>query len=261
MSGWLLLFEVGGKILAVAGWLCGAPVWLCLAGIFIPDFVLLYQMFAPSAQSLCPVVTHFQTVEREVWLTIDDGPDPVDTPRILAALSQRGAKATFFLIGKRVEMFPDLARQIVAAGHEIGHHTYSHPTRTFWLAGAARVARELDHALTAFHAVGVTPRWFRPPVGIKNFFLAEALKRRGLTCIGWSLRSFDSVSRDPAEVASRIRTRVQPGALLLLHEGERLARNVRGAAIEQVLAELAGAGYRCVLPSPASLRERRGNTA
>src|SRR5882757_7713989 len=84
-----------------------------------------------------PVVTRFATPRREVWLTIDDGPDPEDTPQLLTLLATHDAHATFFVIGERAAAHPALIRAITDAGHEVAHHTYTHPLRTFWYASPA----------------------------------------------------------------------------------------------------------------------------
>ncbi|MEO7413994.1 MAG: polysaccharide deacetylase family protein, partial [Opitutaceae bacterium] len=201
-----------------------------------------------SASGICPVITRFQARASEVWLTIDDGPDPGDTPRILDALDRHSARATFFVIGERAAAHPDLVAEILRRGHEIAHHTHTHPARTFWSAGPRRVRAELDQALVAMRRAGANPRWFRPPVGFKNIFLSRELARRGLENVGWNVRSYDSRSNDPARVAARVIAQVRAGSILLMHEGEWLDSRVRVRAIELVLSALTERGFACVLP-------------
>jgi peptidoglycan-N-acetylglucosamine deacetylase len=241
------------KVVSVALWFAG---WqgAALIVFFGTDVFLLHGVFVPSAQGICPVFTRFETDRSEIWLTIDDGPDPADTPRILDLLDGHGARATFFLIGERAANQPAIVAEIVRRGHEVAHHTHTHPARTFWCAGPARVRRELDAALAAMRPAGTPPRWFRPPVGIKNFFLGGELAKRGLRCVGWSVRSYDSIMRDPAKVAGRVMAKIRPGAIVVMHEGEWLDRNVRVRALELVLEALAARDVRCVLPPPAQLR-------
>jgi peptidoglycan-N-acetylglucosamine deacetylase len=249
----LLTLFVTGKVSAILLWVSGGNLWLgliCFAG---PALVLFYHLFVPGAQGLGRVQTRFRTRRREIWLTIDDGPDEVDTPRTLALLARHGARATFFLIGERAAQMPHLVRAIVEAGHEIGHHTHTHPSGSFWCAGPARVRRELDQALAAYAASGVRPRWFRPPAGIKNVWLDPELRRRGLRHVGWSLRSLDTIRRDPAAVLARVERRVRPGDIVVLHEGPRLHPRVRRHALERLLPALARRGYACVLPPPDNL--------
>jgi peptidoglycan/xylan/chitin deacetylase (PgdA/CDA1 family) len=249
---WLLLTIVlAGKAAALfVGW--SAPL-VALVLWFGPDLLLAYHVFAPRAQGLLRMHRRFATDRREVWLTIDDGPDPEDTPRILALLAARDARATFFVIGENAAAHPELVRAIAAAGHEVAHHTHTHPVAAFWCAGPARVARELDDALGALRAAGVTPTRFRPPVGIKNLWLAPALRSRGLTAVGWSARGLEHWLGDAQVVANRVLSGVAPGAILLLHEGPRMPAPIRVEAIRQVLEQLQAAGYRCVVPGPGQL--------
>jgi peptidoglycan/xylan/chitin deacetylase (PgdA/CDA1 family) len=250
----LLLVSAAGKIAAVLLWTLPPWRWAAAGCFFLPDLWLAYQVFVPSAQGICPVFTRFETPRAEIWLTIDDGPDEHDTPRILDLLDRYSARATFFLIGERAERHPRLVAETVRRGHEIGHHTQTHPVASFWCAGPARVGRELDRGLRALRTAGGEPRWFRAPVGIKSPFLGPALRRRGLRCVGWSVRSCDTVSRDPNRVAARVMRAVRPGAIVLLHEGPSLEPRVRVRALEQLLVQLAARQFACVLPAPESLR-------
>jgi peptidoglycan/xylan/chitin deacetylase (PgdA/CDA1 family) len=234
--------------------LTGANVPLALAVFFVPGLILLASLLVPSAPGLVRVCTRFETPRREVWLTIDDGPDPVDTPRTLKLLARHGARATFFLIGRKAAEHPNLVEAIRDAGHEIGHHTHTHPSGSFWCAGPARAARELEDACATFAAIGVVPTRFRPPVGIKNLFLEPLLEARALVCVGWTIRSWDSVRTDPDSLVAHVRQRLQPGAIILLHEGPRLAPAIRERGLAGLLEAITDDGYRCVVPEAGQLR-------
>lgn len=253
-----LAFVILGKAAGLALIASGANAPLALTVFFAPGLLLLASLLVPGAPGVARVHTRFATNASEVWLTIDDGPDPVDTPRTLDLLSRHNARATFFLVGERAAAHPDLVRAIVEAGHEIGHHTHTHPAGTFWIAGPRRTARELDDALAAFATAGARPTRFRAPVGIKNLFLEPALEARGLRCIGWSLRSLDTLQRDPTALVARVRRRLQPGAIVLLHEGPRLAPAIRERGLAALLTALEEEGYRCVIPEPDLLRTQAG---
>lgn len=253
-----LAFVILGKAAGLALLASGANAPLALAVFFVPGLLLLASLLVPGAPGVVRVHTRFATSAREVWLTIDDGPDPADTPRALDLLSRHNARATFFLIGEKAAAHPGLVRAIVGAGHEIGHHTHTHPAGTFWCAGPRRTAREVDDALAAFAATGARPAGFRAPVGIKNLFLEPVLEARGLRCIGWSLRSLDTLQRDPADLVARVRRRLHPGAIVLLHEGPRLAPAIRERGLAALLTALAEEGYRCVIPEPERLRTQDG---
>jgi peptidoglycan/xylan/chitin deacetylase (PgdA/CDA1 family) len=251
----MLLVSAAGKVVAVLLWAQGDWPWVTAAVFFIPDFFILYHVFVPSAQGVCRVFTRFVTTGQEVWLTIDDGPDADDTPRILDLLDQHRARATFFVIGERAARQPQLVAEIIRRGHQVGHHTQTHPAGTFWCAGPARTRAELDGGLATLRQAGAPPpRWFRAPVGIKNLFLAGALAARGLRCAGWTVRSRDTMSRDPVAVAARVMRNVQPGAIILMHEGPTLDRRVRVRAIALVLEALAARGLACVTPGGEQLR-------
>lgn len=249
---WLLVVvNLLGKIAAV--FVAPLAPVTAFAFWFGTDALLGYHLFAPQAQGLVRMHRRFSTGQREVWLTIDDGPDPEDTPQILTLLAAHRARATFFVIGRNALLHPELVQAIVAAGHEVAHHTHTHPTATFWCATPARVKRELDAGLAALHAIGVRPTRFRPPVGIKNLWLAPALAARGLTCVGWSARGLERSSSGAEAVAARVTRGLSPGAILLLHEGPRIPSAIRITAIACVLEQLRSRGYTCVVPRPEHL--------
>jgi peptidoglycan/xylan/chitin deacetylase (PgdA/CDA1 family) len=249
---WLLVIvNLAGKIAAIlVGWTAPAAA---LALWFLPDALLAYHMFSPRAQGLVRMHRRFSTARPEVWLTVDDGPDPEDTPRILELLAAHGARATFFVVGENAAIHPGLIRAIAAAGHEVAHHTHTHPLAAFWCASPAAVDRELDAGLEALRAAGVGPTRFRPPAGIKNLWLARALRARGLTCVGWSARGLERRRGDAETVAARAVRGLAPGAILLLHEGPRVPAAIRVHAIRRVLEGLRDRGYQCVVPEPDQL--------
>lgn len=222
-----------------------------LAPIFVSHVLLLYATLMPNCSWWGPVVRSFAATEREVWLTIDDGPSPAHTMRMLELLGQHGARATFFVIGELAEKYPHLLTEILMRGHEVANHTYSHPSGTFWCAGPRTVAREIDRCAAQLRITNERPaRFFRAPAGLTNPFVHPALERRRLQLIGWSARGFDTVQRDPARVAARIQAELKPGAIILLHEGHQVERDpdFHVACLELTLQTLAAAEYRCVIP-------------
>lgn len=252
---WLLLtVNLAGKMAAVL--VFGAAPASALALWFGPDLLLAYHVFVPRARGLGCMHRYFKTERREVWLTIDDGPDPEDTPQILKLLACYRARATFFVIGENAVRQPGLIWAIASAGHEVAQHTHTHPLATFWCASPARVARELDATSEILQQSGVKPTRFRPPAGIRNLWLAQALRRRGLTCIGWSARGLERCQTEADAVATRVMRGLRPGSILLLHEGTRVPATVRVAAIGRVLEQLHQQGYQCVVPDAVQLEGR-----
>ena len=242
------------KACALLLWSSGVPFGWCLALFLAADALLLWHLFMPGAQELVRVFTRFRTAAPEFWLTIDDGPDPDDTPKLLALLARHGARATFFLVGERAARNPALVAEIVRHGHEIGHHSQTHPAGGLWSATPGRLAAELDLPFAVLAAAGAPrPRRFRAPMGIKHPFLARALATRSLVCVAWSIRSRDSFARDPQAVAARVLRRLRPGAIVLMHEGSFLAPAVRVEAIRLVLEGASARGYRAVVPDDAQL--------
>ncbi len=193
----------------------------------------------------------------EVALTIDDGPDPEVTPRVLDVLDAHGARATFFCIAERVRAQPALSRAIVARGHSIQNHTARH-RHTFSLLGPGGFAREIARAQAILTEVtGQTPQCFRAPAGLRNPFLAGVLRRLGLELVSWTRRGFDTRERDPARVLARLARNLAAGDILLLHDGN-AARTAQGRAVvldvlPPLLRQLHAAGLRSVT-LPEALR-------
>ena len=225
---------------------------------FAPDPWIFLQFVLASAQGFGPAATAFATDRREVWLTIDDGPDPSTTPRVLDLLRARGARATFFVVGAQVRRHPELARRIVAEGHTIGNHTHSHPAADFWLASPRRIASEIDRCAGALlMADAPSERYFRPPVGVRNPFLEHQLAARGMDLVLWSARGLDGVGSDPQGALRRIAGGIRPGAILLSHEGGAFPES-RVKFVELLIDHLGREGYACVLPPRGALRCGRG---
>ncbi len=253
----LLGFALLAPLLSLGFALRGASVWLALAPLFFSHLLILYATLVPNCQWWGPVFTRFHTTAPEIWLTIDDGPSPTHTVKMLDLLEQYEARATFFVIGARAEKYPHLITEILARGHSIANHTYTHPGGSFWCAGPARIGHEIDRgAETLRSTADRAAHFFRAPAGLKNMFLHPALRRRGLGLIGWTVRGLDTVLRDPAAVTARIAKRAKPGAIIVLHEGHRTQRapGFHPSCLEQTLQTLTARGFRFVIPSPEQLR-------
>jgi peptidoglycan/xylan/chitin deacetylase (PgdA/CDA1 family) len=177
-------------------------------------------------------------VSARAAITIDDGPDPAVTPRVLAQLAEHGAHATFFCVGVRVERYADLAREIVSRGHHIENHSQRH-RHNFSLLGPGGMAAEIARAQDSiFRVTGCSPRFFRAPAGLRNPFLDPVLTRLQLRLASWTRRGFDTVNANADAVYRRLANPLQDGDILLLHDGN--AARTRGGTpvILEVLPRL-----------------------
>lgn len=176
-----------------------------------------------------------------IAITIDDGPDPQITPRVLALLEAHGARATFFCIGERVARHPALAREIVQRGHAIENHSQRHLHR-FSLLGPRALAQEIGRAQqTIAAATGEVAQFFRAPAGLRNPFLEPVLARANLRLVSWTRRGFDTVSGNAARVLGKLTRHLQDGDILLLHDGHAARTAAGGAVILEVLPPLLAA--------------------
>ena len=137
---------------------------------------------------------------------------------LIDILGKYNVKATFFVVGARAEAHPELVRRMVAEGHVVGNHSYTHSWR-FPLRSLGRTMEELCRTGEVLHRItGRQPRLFRPPFGVTNPTIARAVRRLGLDPVGWSIRSLDTMGQSPERVAARILRRLHPGAVILLHD-------------------------------------------
>jgi len=180
--------------------------------------VLLWRACAvPQSQLLGPALIRGPAQGNRVALTFDDGPTPPFTDRVLDILRDRAAVATFFVCGRNVERYPDVARRIRAEGHTIGNHTYSHPYLYFQ--SRARIAEEIDRTQEIIQNVlGEQPQIFRPPYGGRWFSLHSLLRERGMRLVQWSDSSRDWELEAEAVSAAILRN-LRSGSIILLHDG------------------------------------------
>lgn len=153
-----------------------------------------------------------------IAITFDDGPHPIHTPRLLDMLKERGIKATFYVLGQRVVEHPGIVRRMVDEGHEIGNHTWNHPSLT--KISSSRLASEITRTTEAIvNAAGVTPTTIRPPYGATNQSINKRLNDEfGLTVAMWSVDPQDWKYRNAARVSNHITTHDAPGAIILAHD-------------------------------------------
>ena len=226
-------------------------VILCATTLFI-----VYLLFHPRNQWL--VANRARVVGLGcVALTFDDGPDPVDTPKLLDLLREKGVKATFFVVGKRAEQHPEIVRRAWEEGHLIANHTWSHyPLFCFLM--PRRLRTEIERGTESIRRIcGFRPRFFRSPVGLRHPLLAPYLHDAGLEYISWRIRTRDTLTRNSSVLAQRILSKAASGDIILLHD--RLPRGTSAMleALPRVIDGLRDRGFQFVLAGP---REDAGGT-
>lgn len=155
--------------------------------------------------------------EKKIALTFDDGPSEF-TLEVLELLKKYNAKATFFCIGKNIEKHPEIVKQIIAEGHLVGNHSYSH-SKFFDFYHEDKITKELrktDQLLEKFTSKKIN--FFRPPYGVTTPSIRRALKKTGHKTIGWNIRSLDGGTKNQELIFNRIIKRVSPGGIVLLHD-------------------------------------------
>lgn len=219
--------------------LCSAMPWFYagLIAMYIGTSVVF--AFLPCSGFHYPVLCRGKTAEKIVAVTFDDGPDEAHTPAILDILKKHEVPATFFLTGKNVPGNEELVRRICSEGHLAGTHSWSHSYWfDFFMPGMMK--RELLRSAVIIKEVtGRSPLMFRPPYGVVNPMLARALRNMRLTVVCWSIRSFDTMTKDPDGVLHRILSQVRPGAVILLHDHSAFS----SSRLEMMILKVREQGY------------------
>lgn len=184
---------------------------------------------------------HENLASGDIALTFDDGPTEY-TAQVLDLLQKYQAKATFFIIGRQARKYPALVKRILAEGHTVGNHTWSHSKNTGFMN-----ARKMEEEIRAADRVleTMTPgkvKFYRPPFGVTNPSIKKAVQRTGHTVMGWSIRSLDTVIADERKILNRILRRLKPGKVILLHDTSQKSVNV----LREVLEELEKRSLRSV---------------
>jgi peptidoglycan/xylan/chitin deacetylase (PgdA/CDA1 family) len=199
----------------------------------------------PKLRWYGPFVCRGTSSRRWVALTFDDGPDPRSTPALLELLRQTGVEAAFFCVGERVKANPGLAAQIAREGHLVQNHSYVHSSMMN-LFTVARLRADLTRTQAIIQeATGVAPRWFRPPMGLSNPRVFRVARAIGLTVVGWTTRGLDTLRSDPEQIVARIARCLEPGAIILLHDGDIPAERLV-TTVKTLLSTLRAHGYQVV---------------
>ena len=235
-----LAATLGGIVLTIYSLLTEPPpLWAALLGVGVYVGIMLAGVFVIGLRMFADAVIRGPEDARGIVLTFDDGPDPVHTRKVLDILDAHEVKATFFVIGRKVEKHPDVVKEIVERGLEVGVHCYAHD-RLFSLRGPRRVKRDLERAVKALEKVTQQrPTLFRPPVGHTNPTIARIAEQLDLTIVGWSVAGYDGIGgADPRKVVTRIVRKLDDRDIVLLHDAaERDAHEpVAARALPELLA-------------------------
>lgn len=156
--------------------------------------------------------------QKNIAITFDDGPMANFTPALLDILKVENTPATFFLIGKNLAGNENLVKRMMAEGHVIGNHSYSH---TYWfsLNKADVIYNDLKKCDDEILQVtGKRPKFFRPPYGVTNPMVAKAIEQGGYTCIGWSIRTYDTNATNADDLLKKSLKNLQAGDIILFHD-------------------------------------------
>ena len=229
-----LIISNGYFNISVFAYLFVILFWLITASIGSFNITWNYHLKAYNAA--------LNSKEKHIAITFDDGPNTEFTPQILKILKSYNAKATFFCIGKHIEQHPDIIKEIINDGHTIGNHSYSHsPFFDFY--GKRKVIAEIKKTDDVIEKlIGKKMNLFRPPYGVTNPSISKAIKQTTHKVIGWNIRSLDTVKNNEQEILNRIKNKIAPGSVILLHDSKAITVNV----LEQLLLFLQENNYKPV---------------
>lgn len=191
--------------------------WVYLFCFLMFSAVVVWGSFDIGLGYFVNSITHKRTKIKEVALTFDDGPTEF-TPKFLDLLKENDIKATFFCIGKQIEKHPETFQRIIAEGHTIGNHTYSHSNQTGFLS-ASKMVEEIEKCDAVMLKTGnLKTGLYRPPFGVTNPNIAKAVRQTGKKSIGWNVRSLDTVTEDESKIYRKVTKGLKLGSIILLHD-------------------------------------------
>jgi peptidoglycan-N-acetylglucosamine deacetylase len=211
---------------------------------------LYYATVAVRSQWLGRTYWRGRIDTNSVALTFDDGPSP-ETEGVLDVLAEHNLRATFFMVGREVERFPGIAQRVLAQGHEVGNHSYSHPFYVFQRAAETRnqVRRAQD---VIAETVGVIPVLARPPFGVRTPAYFRATSALGLETVQWDVAGFDWKRISPRQIADNVLRKVRAGSIILLHDGDSSGKQDRKKTVEALPLIIKGLKKRDLRIAPLS---------
>ncbi len=223
---------------------------LCILGCFFPQTNFLF-----------PVISRGSSGKNYVALTFDDGPSEPTTKKIINLLDKYSAKATFFVSGVNAKSYPEIIREIIARGHSIGNHSYSH-SPFLMLKSYRAIKREIAQAKEILKEMGVEALAFRPPVGIINPGLGKILDELDMVCITFNRRAGDAGNFFVKNISRKILNNIKPDDIILLHDvpaGNTHNDEIFLSEAEKILAGISARGLTIVPLSDLIKREIMGS--
>ncbi|MEG0471253.1 MAG: polysaccharide deacetylase family protein [Solibacillus sp.] len=218
----------------------GAPTFEMSLSFINPLLASDFQIAMETGETIIPNV-HLDPSKKYVALTFDDGPHPKVTKQVLSLLEKYDAKATFFLLGSRVQYYPSLVGEIRDAGHEIGNHSWSHPVLT--KLSAAEVTKEFESTEQAiFNAIGQHSTVFRPPYGAINDSVRNMIP---ITSVNWTIDTLDWKHRNANSLLPIVKQSMHNHAIILMHDIHQSTAD----GLESVIAYLQSEGYEFITVS------------
>lgn len=207
------------SILIVLYFVLSLPSWPIVLVLFIWFWITLLGSFLIRWNyHFTSLHSNKKITQAQVAITFDDGPNEAFTPRILDLLKKHDAKASFFCIGQELEKHSEILKRIIAEGHTVGNHTYSH-SKSFGFFGIDKVNEELKRTNAIIKDMtGLQMKLYRPAFAVTNPIIEKAVKTLGLHSIGWSVRSLDTTPRPKEMVLKRITSKISKGDIVLLHD-------------------------------------------
>ena len=187
------------------------------AAAFLLAVTVICGSLAPTARAEVKAIGGRANDDMKIALTFDDGPHPRITPKILDILAEYGIKATFFEVGENIELYPDVSRRVVAEGHEIGNHTYTHPhlAKTDYCSLLDEVSR-CEKTITEI--TGVKPSLFRPPEGVIDGKVRKVAENSGYSLIVWTVDTRDWAKTSADAIVKNVLGNINSGDIILMHD-------------------------------------------
>ena len=205
-------------ILLLANTWYSIPFYIYIIIFIIYSFILFYGSYHIGSGFYLKTICSAKTLQKSIAITFDDGPVKNNTQEILNVLRAENIKATFFCIGNRIAGNENIIHKIIEDGHIIGNHSFSHH---FWFSmfSSKKMKDELNQMDEELkRVIGRRPHFFRPPYGVTNPNLKNAILSTNYTVIGWNVRSMDTVIKSENKLLDKICKEIKPGAIFLFHD-------------------------------------------